>query len=160
MPARRVIAEWLAGAFPVVQGHSLREDDLGRILGRELPWRAILGKPFAQWLTAARGDEIQAETPLNDDDIAFLREGPSDPIDLAWAMIGRKEPRWLMGWRDISLRSVERTVIGGVIPKLGVGNNLPVWHLHPYIQPTYATAFLGIHSSLIFDLCGSIQDWR
>ena len=45
---------------------------------------------------------MQAETPLTWDDLAFLREGPSDPLDLAWAIIERKQPRWLMGWRDIT----------------------------------------------------------
>jgi hypothetical protein len=33
---------------------------------------------------------------------------------------------WLMGWRDIVLTAVERTVIFGIIPRSGVGNTCPL----------------------------------
>lgn len=33
---------------------------------------------------------------------------------------------WLMGWRDIALRSVERTVIASVVPRVGVGHKMPL----------------------------------
>ena len=36
-------------------------------------------------------------------------------------------PRWLMGWRDITNSTNERTVVGGVFPFSAVGNSLPVW---------------------------------
>ena len=97
----RVLGEWLAGAFPDLEGRPLAEDDLGAIFGHDLDWSRIVEKPFAVWLAAANGDEMQTETPLTRDDLDFLREGPSDPLDLAWAIIERKQPRWLMGWRDI-----------------------------------------------------------
>ena len=83
----RVLGEWLAGAFPDLEGRPLAEDDLGAIFGHDLDWSRIVEKPFAVWLAAANGDEMQAETPLTWDDLAFLREGPSDPLDLAWAII-------------------------------------------------------------------------
>ena len=72
---------------------------------------------------------MQGETPLTWDDVDFLREGPSDPLDLAWAIIERRQPRWLMGWRDICRSTDQRTVIGAAFSKVGVGNNLPVLHL-------------------------------
>lgn len=34
---------------------------------------------------------------------------------------------WLMGWRDISLSSVERTTIGSTIPASGVGHPFPLY---------------------------------
>ncbi len=94
---------------------------------------------------------MQAETPLTWDDLAFLREGPSDPLDLAWAIIERRQPRWLMGWRDICRSTDERTVIGAVFPKVGVGNNLPVWYLGQPISAPEAAAFIGLMSSLVLD---------
>lgn len=33
-----------------------------------------------------------------------------------------------MGWRNITNATNERTVIGGIYPKTGSGNSLPVWH--------------------------------
>ena len=36
-------------------------------------------------------------------------------------------PHWLMGFRDITNSTNERTVMGGVFPRSAVGNNLPVW---------------------------------
>ena len=69
---------------------------------------------------------MQAETPLTCDDLGFMREGPSDPLDLAWAIIERKQPRWLMGWRDICRSTDERTVIASVFPKVGMGDKIPL----------------------------------
>jgi hypothetical protein len=33
-----------------------------------------------------------------------------------------------MGWRDIALRSVERTVIASVFPKMGANHKLPLFN--------------------------------
>ena len=42
-------------------------------------------------------------------------------------LLSRTSPRWLMGWRDITNSTNERTVVGGVFPFSAVGNNLPMW---------------------------------
>ena len=39
----------------------------------------------------------------------------------------QRDRRWLMGWRDITNTTNERTVVGGIFPLAAVGNNLPVW---------------------------------
>ena len=83
----RVIGEWLAGAFPSIRGRPLAEDDLGDIFGHDLDWHRMVEKPFAVWLVDANGGEMQSETPLTWDDLYFLREGPSDAMDLTWAII-------------------------------------------------------------------------
>ncbi len=36
---------------------------------------------------------------------------------------------WLLGWRDITNATNERTVIAGVVPRVGVGNNFPLMFL-------------------------------
>ena len=38
------------------------------------------------------------------------------------------EPRWLMGWRDITNSTNERTIVASVFPFSAVSNKLPVWH--------------------------------
>jgi hypothetical protein len=95
--------------------------------------------------------EMQHETPLTLDDVAFLTTGPEDPLHLTAVMIARKQPRWLMGWRDITLRSVERTVVGGLLPICGVGNNLPLWYPGAQFTAHRVAALLGELTSLPLD---------
>lgn len=52
----------------------------------------------------------------NDEALAFAEE-----------LLSRASPGWLMGWRDITNSTNERTVVGGVFPFSAVGNSLPVW---------------------------------
>ena len=56
---------------------------------------------------------------------------------------------WLMGWRDIALRSVERTLIANVIPKMGVGDKFLL--MLPNADPQRAAALLGCLNSLTCD---------
>jgi hypothetical protein len=149
------LAEWLVGYFHANEGRPMREDDLVRILGRDRPWRAALGKTIERWLMEpkiiANGIEAQTEMPLTPDDIDFLREVTGDVLSLVEAMLNRKQPRWLMGWRDITSAVVERTVIAGVFPKVGVGNKIPLIYPSLYIQPARVAALIGCLSSLPCD---------
>ncbi len=43
---------------------------------------------------------------------------------------GRWDHPWLLGWRDICRNTDERTVIGSVIPRVGVGNQFPLMGLN------------------------------
>lgn len=45
---------------------------------------------------------------------------------------------WLMGWRDISLSSVERTTIGGIVPLVGLGHPFPVYFTKTSLQKAVA----------------------
>lgn len=124
----KALAEWLTGAIPALEGRPLTEDDLSRIFGRQIAWRAALGKTPERWLlepkTHTTGTAAQAAMPLNTEDIRFLTDGPADPLDLAAALIERKQPRWLMGWRDITNATNERTVIASIFPKVGTSDTL------------------------------------
>jgi len=153
--ALKALATWIAGAMSSVEGHPARELDLFRILGRGHDWRGALKASPERFLldpkTLAGGAEMQRETPLTASDFTLLAEGPNDALALAEQLITAKQPRWLMGWRDIALRSVERTVIGTVFPKVGIGNNLPVWYPGHYVNAKQAAAFLGMLTSMTFD---------
>ena len=72
--------------------------------------------------------KMQRETPLSEDDLAFIQDAPSDPLELTRALIDRKQPRWLMGWRDICRSTDERTVIASVFPKVAAGDKLLIMH--------------------------------
>jgi len=50
----------------------------------------------------------------------------SDLLAAVGAWLEAKSPRWLMGWRDITNATNERTVIASVLPRAGVGHKLPL----------------------------------
>jgi N-6 DNA Methylase len=154
----KVLAEWLTGYFGSAERRGIRPNELTSILGANHNWRTVLGGSPERFLldpkTLANGAEMQRETQLTTGDVTFLTDGSDDPRTLTTSLIERKLPRWLMGWRDISLRSVERTIIGAVIPTVGVGNNLPLWHLPFDLDARLAAAFVAHFSSLVIDFVG------
>ena len=64
-----------------------------------------------------------------------------------------KDRRWLMGWRDITNTTNERTVVGGVFPLVAVGNNLPMWTATT--EP--AQVLSSLLSSVICDFAARIK---
>lgn len=78
-------------------------------------------------------------------------QSAEDVLELAERWLEMSCPKWLMGWRDIALRSVERTVIASLMPLAGVGNKAPLLLLGASISVRQAAAFLGNLSALVFD---------
>ncbi|MFX5968763.1 hypothetical protein ABTE68_20370, partial [Acinetobacter baumannii] len=72
--------------------------------------------------TVASGKDMQRDTPLTEADVSLIAEATKDVLPLAELLINAKQPRWLMGWRDITNATNERTVIASVIPTVGVGH--------------------------------------
>ena len=157
----KVLAEWvlstlepealetakLAHSFPIAKAR-LRD-----VLGERALQPDIVGTSFATWLgkVAVDARKMQRETPLSENDIAFIRDAPSDPLELVGALVGRKQPRWLMGWRNITNATNERTVVGGLLPRMGVGNNLPIWHRNYEIGAKSFAALVALLSSTPLD---------
>lgn len=151
----KTLVTWIAGAIGALEGRPAREGDIFRLLGRAQDWRGTLKTSPERFLldpkTLASGAEMQSETPLTTDDLTRIGEGPKDALAVAEVLIAAKQPRYLMGWRDITNNSAERTVVGGAFPKVGVGNNLPIWYVGQNVERRYAAAFVGMLSSLTFD---------
>ena len=132
----KVLAEWVLGTLEpgdlesasLARTVPLAESRLRDVLGVRAMQRDIVGVRIATWLgkVAAAARKMQRETPLNDDDLAFIRDAPPDPLELTGALIDRKQPRWLMGWRDICRSTDERTMIASVFPWVGVGHTVPM----------------------------------
>ena len=59
--------------------------------------------------------------------------------------------QWLMGWRAIARGADERSVIGGVFPRSGVGNSCHLVLPSPSISAGLCPCFIGCISSLVFD---------
>ncbi len=62
-----------------------------------------------------------------------------------------RSPHWLMGWRDVCRSTDERTVIASVVPRAGVGNNMPLMLFGPNSPVGSQAALLGNLCSLVFD---------
>jgi len=59
---------------------------------------------------------------------------------------------WLMGWRDVTdARASARTVIAGVVPRVGVGNKFPLIFPEDEIQPNLVACLLANLSAICFD---------
>jgi len=80
----------------------------------------------------------------------------SDSVEaLAEKWLIATSPKWLMGWRDIALRSVERTVIASVMPLAGVGHTMPLLSTTTSAQRT--AALLANLCSLTLDYCARVK---
>ena len=155
----KVLAEWVLGTLEpedletanLARTVSLAEARLRDVLGECALQRDIVGAKIAAWLgkAASGARKMQRETPLSEDDIAFIRDAPSDPVELTGALIDRKQPRWLMGWRRNARSTDERTWVVDVFPPCGVGDSLFV--LHPNAAKESAPAMVACATSLIAD---------
>lgn len=151
--ALKAFVTWLAGAYSGLEGRPAREADIFRLLGRGQDWRGALKASPERFLldpkTLAAGADMQRETPLTSDDLTLIAEGEKDALALAELLIAAKQPRWLMGWRDICRATDERTVIASVFPKVGVGHTIRVMYLG--VSADLAAAFIANLSSLALD---------
>jgi len=107
-------------------------------------WYAVDSQALEQMLafTAKHNDLVEPTQAL---------QSAQDVLELAERWLEMSCPKWLMGWRDIALRSVERTVIASLMPLAGVGNKAPLLRLGDSISVRQAAAFLGNLSALVFD---------
>ena len=155
----KAFAEWVVGTLEpgnlelasLARTAPLVETRLRDVLGVRVLGRDIVGARIATWLgkVAAGARKMQRETPLSEDDIAFIRDAPSNPLELAGALIDRKQPRWLMGWRRNARSTDERTWVFDVFPVCGVGDSLFISHLN--VAKEFAAAMVACATSLIAD---------
>ena len=156
----KVLAEWVLGTLEpgdletanLARAAPLAESRLRDVLGVRALERNIVGTRIATWLgkVAAGARKMQRETPLSDDDIAFIQDASSDSLERAGMLIDRKQPRWLMGWRDICRSTDERTVIASVFPRVGIGNKIPLMEFAT-ATAREATGLIANLSSIPFD---------
>lgn len=97
------------------------------------------------------------EARLADDELAALAQAlqaPAAPEALQVLLddwMDRRSPRWLMGWRDITNATNERTVIASVVPRVGVGNKIPLLFPSVDISAARSAALLGNLSAMALD---------
>ncbi len=153
----KVLAEWVLGsvtgldpAKPSRDAHAA-EAHLVNILGRRALAPDVVKGSFAKWLgeNAQRAVVMYRETPLTQEDLQFLAEGKEDVLKLTGLLVQRKQPRWLMGWRDICRSNDERTMISAVIPAFANSDKFLL--MYPTSSPKLCAALLSNLSSLPLD---------
>jgi hypothetical protein len=85
---------------------------------------------------------------LRDPEFAATPRWWVDALEVDARLAGRWGRGWLLGWRDIARSTDYRTVIASVIPRVGVGNNMPLAFIEPAAK---AGLFLADLSSFVFD---------
>jgi len=113
------LALWLAGHLMNTSGLARVQAELARI-SKPL---AIAARDSKKWKRAA---ELAADCPLTEDMLEQLTgtDGEEALLHLVSEWMDTRSPRWLMGWRDITLATNERTVISSVVPRVATGDTL------------------------------------
>ncbi len=62
---------------------------------------------------------------------------------------------WMMGWRDITNATNERTVIAAVVPRVGVGHTMPLFITAQ--EPQLAATLLANFSALVLDFIARVK---
>lgn len=170
------VASWLAGEWMRRLSGDALKGASAKVLA-EAQWRATAemdrnaapllgalrrnrgGEDLSNWAKWARQD---AETPFGDAEETAIRQWQETfhGLSNAGTRIGsllsfvdewmdRRSPRWLMGWRDITGVEKIRTVIGTVMPRLGVGHTLPLFFSDE--RAALQACLLGNWQSMSFD---------
>jgi hypothetical protein len=169
------LAAWVAGElFARAAGEPSASSDWtpAQALPHIAPTEARLRERFAPLAQALQGNGVTtkkalAEFPkwaaqnlearLADDELAALATAlhAKDPAPALRALLDewmdRRSPRWLMGWRDITNATNERTVIASVVARVGVGNKIPLFFPNAQVSAALAASLLGNLSALVLD---------
>ncbi|MGF6730829.1 hypothetical protein OKW50_002910 [Paraburkholderia youngii] len=170
----RALAQWVAGElFQVAAGSpttgngwtptqaqshietievqlQARFPSLGNVLrGEGLTTKKALSE-FPKWALQ------NSDSRLTDEELSILAAAlrvtamESALLELLDGWMDGRSPRWLMGWRDICRGTDERTVIASVMPRVGVGNKIPLFFTSGTTADR-AAALLGNLSALTLD---------
>ena len=155
----KILAEWVLGSVEGLNPHnpiaSLAEirHHLLDVLGPHATSTLVVGQSLQNWLSkvASRASEMYRYTPLTQEDLAFIKDYGWHWVELAGDLIARKTPRWLMGIRSITKVVNERTIVGGLLPKSGVGNSANIWMIPEDLNCSYCASLIANISCLPFD---------
>lgn len=77
-------------------------------------------------INLGKSKQMELDYPLNEEALSIL-EYTNDPFQAAWELFDISSPGWLIGWRDITNTTNERTVISSIMPLVGVGHKIPLF---------------------------------
>jgi hypothetical protein len=139
----QVLAIWLAG-YHLNKGN----ENVGNFLLAKAynPIFRSIPESIGDWLSA-KG--LERKFPITDEDINLIKKH-DDVIEMVTELIERHCPKWLLGFRDVTNATNERTAIFCILPEAGVGNNTPIMLFD--IRTTYRVLCLVSNlNSFVFD---------
>lgn len=147
---RQVLLYWIAGYYL-----QIGEVDIARErIGAAVSVTDSMVSAFTRLLTADQiASGLNSDFPLEAQDVARIEAliaSRTDPTGLADELINRFTPKWLIGWRDITNSTNERTLIAGVVPRVAVGNSFPLALVAGH-SPEGRLCFLANANSLVVD---------
>ena len=119
------LKHWLAGYLIETQGVTAAAEQNDALLGQPIQQGAddLFGSDLSP--LAQQAQQMQQAFPLTADEANQLitsidQQQESWPV--LWSLLEARRPKYLLGWRDITNATNERTVIAGVIPLSGAGD--------------------------------------
>jgi hypothetical protein len=111
-------------------------------------WYAVDPQALEKMLvfTAKHSDLLDSTKPL---------QSAADVLELAERWLEQSCPKWLMGWRDITNATNERTVIASVMPLAAVGHTMPLFFTA--VRGPKVAALLGNFCSVVLDFCARVK---
>jgi len=90
--------------------------------------------------------------PLEEHQVVALYQAlKTDLKEACWGILREKAPKFLLGFRDITNSTNERTMLSTSIPFSGVGNNLPLFVFDPNMEEKQVALLQANLTSLSFD---------
>jgi hypothetical protein len=121
---RLSLANWVDSGRETIRALETSDDALREVIALAGPHFADLHK-LRDWVLPKVQNEARLHSPLNQDELALLR-GCHDLWEAMDILMDWRSPLWLVGFRDICRATDERSVIANIIPKVGVGNKIPL----------------------------------
>ncbi|MFO1432814.1 MAG: N-6 DNA methylase [Candidatus Competibacteraceae bacterium] len=94
--------------------------------------------------------DVPSAFPVVPEAVPML-DGEDAALAFAEGLLEAASPKWLVGFRDITNATNERTVIASVLPKAGVGNKIPLLSLYESTTAQQRAALIGNLAALCFD---------
>ncbi|CJM38692.1 Type I restriction-modification system methyltransferase subunit [Streptococcus pneumoniae] len=144
-----LLGQWALGAA-LEQQHPASDELRARVVGAEQS-----SGLFAHSNTEL-AEQLQASSPLNVEELhgllpGLLNEDKEKVLRWGQQMLRERCPKYLLGFRDITNATNERTVIAGMLPFSAVGNNNPLILLPNGFDTRLQAALMGNLISLVFD---------
>jgi len=113
-----------------------------------------------QTVVASEAKDLASQWPMKEAEyqqLLVLFESDRDNWSLLHKFFEDRRPRYLLGWRDITNATNERTVIAGVISLAAVGNNMPLVFIRSDYSVKYITALQANLCALPLDFVARLK---
>jgi len=118
------IAIWIEARHEVdLLGDMSQSNARQRVLRLGGPMFSALPTEETDWLNEKALAEARDWPPLTEHEFGIISNA-LDFFSATHLLLHQRSPSWLMGWRDITNATNERTVVASVIPRAGCGDTL------------------------------------